>query len=121
MQIKKSESQEQCDVFKWARDPIVLKKYPDLALLFCTGNGLKLSIGQATKFKRQGNLKGVHDVILLVPKKYFHGLLIEMKIESGRLSEDQKWFHREMTDRNYLSITCYSAKEAIDAIDEYLK
>jgi len=120
MQLKKSEFQEQCEVFEWARDSLVLKKYPDLALMFCTGNGLKLSIGQAVKFKRQGNLKGVHDVILLVPKKYFHGLLIEMKKSDGKLSKDQKWFHKEMTDRNYLSIACYSSKEAIDAIVEYL-
>jgi hypothetical protein len=119
--MKKSESDYQIEVFAWARNPPVLKKYPDLAVMFCTGNGLKLSIGQATKFKRQGNLKGVHDIILLVPKKHYGGLLIEMKTEKGVISKEQKWFHKEMTDRNFLSVVCYSSTEAINCIEEYLK
>lgn len=118
--IKKSEFDIQCELFAWARNPLVLKKYPDLALLFCTGNGLRLPIGLAKKFKQQGNLRGVPDVILLTPNKEHYGLLIEMKAKGGIVSPEQKSFHAEMIKRNYSCVVCYSAREAIDRIERYL-
>ena len=121
LNIKRSEFQEQCELFSWARNPLVLKKYPDLALLFCTGNGLRLPIGLAKKFKQQGNLRGVPDVILLVPNREHFGLLIEMKAKGGVVSPEQKSFHAEMIKRNYRCVVCYSAGEAIAEVEEYFK
>lgn len=120
MQVRRTEFQEQCELFAWARNPLVLKKYPCLSSMFCTGNGLRLSIGLAKKFKQQGNLRGVHDVILLQPNKEYHALLIEMKAKGGTVSVEQKFFHEEMKLRGYKSVVCYSAWEAIDQIERYL-
>jgi len=126
MQVKKSESQEQCDVFKWARDPIVLKKYPMLELMFAINNVLKLSIGQAVKAKRTGTNKGTPDIMLPCPKNLgsifaIAGLFIEMKKTEGRLSPEQKDKIAKLTTAGYKCVVCYSATEAIDAIEEYLK
>lgn len=50
---KLSEHQEQCIIFEWAK--IMSSQYPELKLLNASLNGVRLSIGQATKAKRSGN------------------------------------------------------------------
>lgn len=124
----KSEFQEQCEVFSWARNPMVLKKYPMLELMFAINNGLKLTIGQAVKAKRSGTLKGMLDFMLAHPKKSKDGLsfsccglFVEMKKKGGKLSPEQKDKIEKLINAGYRCYVCYSSKEAIDCIEEYLK
>jgi len=126
IKINKSEFQEQCEVFEWARNPLVLKKYPMLELMFAINNGLKLSIGQAVKAKRMGTNKGTPDIMLPCPKNLgsiftIAGLFIEMKKKGGRLSPEQKDKIAKLTTAGYKCVVCYSATEAIMEIQEYLK
>ena len=111
------EAAEQEKVIKWARDNE--KNYPFLWMLHSSLNGVKLSKTQAGKAKASGMLSGVPDLFLPVPRGSFFGLYIEMKSEKGRLTENQQWFLSNAESLGYKTAVCYSAKEAIDAIEAY--
>lgn len=117
--IKHTEADYQQQVVEWARWAHRSGKYPNLDLLHCSLNGVKLSALQATKSKQQGMLSGVPDLFLPVPMGGYHGLFIEMKSEKGRLTENQQWFLSNAESLGYKTAVCYSAKEAIDAIEAY--
>jgi hypothetical protein len=117
--IKHTEANYQQQVVEWARLAHMSGKYPNLDLLHCSLNGVKLSALQATKSKQQGMLSGVPDLFLPVPIGGYHGLFIEMKSEKGRLSANQTWFLSKVELLGYKIAVCYSANEAIKTIENY--
>lgn len=119
--MKHIESAHQAQVVEWSRwafkaNPV---RYPHLEMLHCSLNGVKLSGTQAKIAKGQGMLSGVPDLFLPVPKNGYHGLFIEMKSEKGRVTENQHWFLTNAESLGYKIAVCYSAKEAISAIQAY--
>ena len=119
--MKHIESAYQTQVVEWSRwaykaNPV---RYPHLNMLHCSLNGVKLSGTQAKIAKGQGMLSGVPDLFLPVPKNGYHGLFIEMKSEKGRVTENQHWFLTNAESVGYKTAVCYSAKEAISAIEAY--
>ena len=119
--MKHIESAYQTQVVEWSRwaykaNPV---RYPHLNMLHCSLNGVKLSGTQAKVAKGQGMLSGVPDLFLPVPKNGYHGLFIEMKSEKGRVTENQHWFLTNADSVGYKTVICYSAKEAISAIEAY--
>lgn len=117
--MKHLESAHQAQVMEWSRWAYKTGKYPMLNMLHCSLNGVKLSATQARIAKAQGMLSGVPDLFLPLPKNGHHGLYIEMKSEKGRLTENQQWFLSNAESLGYKTAVCYSAKEAIDAIEAY--
>ena len=117
--IKHTEANYQQQVVEWARWAHRSGKYPNLDLLHCSLNGVKLSALQATKSKQQGMLSGVPDLFLPVPIGAYHGLFIEMKSDKGRLSTNQTWFLSKVELLGYKIAVCYSANEAIKTIENY--
>jgi hypothetical protein len=117
--MKHLESAHQAQVIEWSRWAYKTGKYPMLNMLHCSLNGVKLSATQARIAKAQGMLSGVPDLFLPLPKNGHHGLYIEMKSEKGRLTENQQWFLSNAESLGYKTAVCYSAKEAIDAIEAY--
>ena len=119
--MKHIESAHQAQVVEWSRwafkaNPV---RYPHLDMLHCSLNGVKLSGTQAKVAKGQGMLSGVPDLFLPVPKNGYHGLFIEMKSEKCRVTENQHWFLTNADSVGYKTVICYSAKEAISAIEAY--
>jgi len=103
---------------KWAYkcNPIA---YPNLDLLHCSLNGVKLTKTQSGIAKGQGMLSGVPDLFLPVPRQNYHGLYIEMKSQKGRVTENQEWFLSKTEGLGYKTAVCYSANEAIKTIQDY--
>lgn len=66
--IKHTEANYQQQVVEWARLAHMSGKYPNLDMLHCSLNGVKLSGTQAKIAKGQGMLSGVPDLFLPVPK-----------------------------------------------------
>ena len=119
--MKHIESAHQTQVVEWSRwafkaNPV---RYPHLDMLHCSLNGVKLTKTQAVIAKSQGMLSGVPDLFLPVPVGKYHGLYIEMKSEKGRVTENQEWFLSNAEGLGYKTVVCYSAKEAISAIQAY--
>ncbi len=111
------EAAEQEKVIKWARDNE--KTYPFLWMLHSSLNGVKMTKAQAGRAIAQGMLSGVPDLFLPVPKNGYHGLFIEMKYGSNKVTENQEKFLQNAANVGYAISVCYSANEAIKRIEDY--
>ncbi len=102
-----TESQIQKDFVAWFR-----KRYPEIEpLFFAVGNGGRRNAWTAKIMKDEGVRAGVSDLILLIPKHGYAGLLIETKKPDGKQSESQKEFERLATKYKYLYKICRSLPE----------
>ena len=92
-----TESQSQIAMVKWFR-----LQYPKLSpLLFHVPNGRYRSKTTARMLKAEGVVAGVSDLILLIPNSDYHGLLIEVKSETGRQTPLQKMWGSLASSRGY--------------------
>ena len=115
-----TEYQEQCRVAEYMRT------FYSNVLFFATGNGLKLPIGLAVKFKRMGNNRGVPDLVFpeqRLESNGYCGLFIEMKrTKGGVVSPVQKEWIEELNKIDGVkAIVCKGADEAIENIETLLK
>jgi len=127
--MKTIEADEQKALFEWAES--MLYYLPELALLNGSLNGVKLTIGQAVKAKKQGLKKGYPDLFLPVSRGGYHGLFIELKIKPYRnhkdkmvyptTSDDQKWWIEQLARQGYKALICKGFDSAQDYILNYLK
>ena len=111
------EAIEQAKVIDWAKANE--RNYPYLQLLHCSLNGVKMTKAQAGRAIAQGMLSGVPDLFLPVPKNGYHGLFIEMKYGSNKVTENQEKFLQNAANVGYAVSVCYSANEAIKRIEDY--
>lgn len=106
----------QCACVNWFR-----LQYPTHATaLFAVPNGGRRDRVSGAKLKAEGVLPGVSDLILLLPRGNHHGLLIEMKTESGKQSQAQRDWQRDMVHRGYKYMVIRSIDEFIDRVTDYL-
>ena len=112
------ESQMQQAIIRWA----AYSRHKDiLKHLHHSPNGGARSKTEGARFKREGVRPGFPDLVLLVPRNYYNGLIIELKTPKGRLTIDQKeWLHFLET-QGYCTHVCRSVDSAIKVIEEYLK
>lgn len=75
---------------------------------------------EAARLKAQGVVAGVADLFLPYPAREYHGLWIEMKSESGRLTDEQRTFLQVMVSRGYSAHVAHGASAAIDLLKWYL-
>lgn len=115
-----TEFQHQCALFTWARNLAVRYKYPQLDLLSCSLNGVKLSKAQAGKAKASGMLAGEFDIKLPVARGGFHGLIIEMKAGKNTTTDEQDWYAARMTQEGWAVAVHWDWEDARDEIINYL-
>ena len=91
-------------------------------LLFAVPNGGGRSKAQGGKLKAEGVLRGVADLLLLVPAGDYHGLCIEMKREKGsRWEKEQREWKEIVEAQGYKYIICHNQKEFETQVNLYLK
>ena len=126
-----SEWSEQCAVIDWRNRCLGARPY--LFMLFHTPNGEKREQVEYTRrdgskgtwspsgmrAKLAGASPGVPDLILPIRRGGFNGLAVEMKINGGSLSDDQKAWLRALALENWKVAVCYGAQAAIELIDQY--
>lgn len=115
------EAWEQERVFDWIRGNE--DQYPKLQLAYSTLNGVKLSPGLSVKMKRQGNKRGVPDIVLPARSGSgeYSGLYLELKrIKGGKVSKEQKEYISRLREENYCAEVVKGHKEAIARIKRYL-
>lgn len=115
----KSEDTEQITVIQWANYQV--NRYPELKWLHHVPNGGSRNKGEAIKLKQMGVKAGVSDLCLPYPKGIYCGLYIEMKYGNGHYQGSQEEFLKDMAAAGHFVATCYSAGEAIEIIENYLK
>ena len=69
--------------------------------------------------KKEGVQKGACDYILLVSRKGFHGLALELKVEkTGKVSPEQKTMIQLLSDQGYFVCVAYGWDQAqIDGLE----
>lgn len=111
-----SESQIQHACLEWFR-----MQYPGLALLmFAVPNGGKRDARTGAQMRYEGCVRGVADLILLVPKKGYASLCIEMKTPKGVQSEHQRTWQRAAEQYRNRYVVCRSLEEFMNEVNSYL-
>ena len=112
-----TERQIQIKCVSWFR-----ARYPEASkVFFSVPNGGARNAWTAKNLRDEGALSGVADLILLVPKKGYASLCIEMKKPGGRVSDTQKAFCEAAKAFKNKYVVCYSVEEFKTAVREYLE
>ena len=115
-----TEAREQICVIKWSQQPHIRQKWPELALLHHIKNETTEGARQVAVDRAMGVRKGVPDLCLPVAKGQYHSLYIELKTESGRLSEDQRWWGECLTAQGNFWECCHGWESAVSVLERYL-
>lgn len=112
-----SERQIQIQCVSWFR-----QRYPEASgVFFSVPNGGIRNAWTAKNLKDEGALSGVADLILLVPKKGYASLCIEMKKPGGKWSDTQKAFKTAAEGFKNKYVVCYSVEEFKAVVTDYLE
>lgn len=107
-------------------------RYPNVLFHSDFGSGIKLTMGQAAKQKRQnGGRRAWPDMFIAEPTKKYSGLFIELKKEGTRLQkkngewatphiEEQAKVLMQLDDKGYMAKFARGFDEAKKIIDDYL-
>lgn len=115
MKHRESDIQKSC--VRWFR-----LVYPNIGkLLFAVPNGGSRNKIEAAIMKAEGITAGVSDLILLYGNGKYNSLCIEMKTETGRLSENQKTWLKLASKNGSKCIVCRSLDSFMKAVTDYLK
>lgn len=87
--------QEKC--VNWFR----LKYRPESRLLFSVPNGGFRHPSVGAIMKREGMLRGVSDLLLLIPSRGYHALCVEFKVGDNQLSNEQVRFATHVLEWGY--------------------
>lgn len=113
--MKHIESRLQIACVRWFR-----MAYPKYKLmLFSVPNGGKRTLMEAIIMKNEGVVSGVSDLILLVGRKGFNSLCIEMKNKTSQTLNQKVWqLEAERNGNKY--VVCKSFEEFRMIIEDYL-
>ena len=113
--MKHIESRLQIACVRWFR-----MAYPKYKLmLFSVPNGGKRTLMEAIIMKNEGVVSGVSDLILLVGRKGFNSLCIEMKNKTSQTLNQKVWqLEAERNGNKY--VVCKSFEEFRITIEDYL-
>ena len=119
--MNRQEDIEQQMIVKWSQQATTRGKYPELKLLYHIPNERKCSAREGARLKSMGVKSGVPDLCLPVARGKHHGLYIELKTKSGKVSDAQKWWQAELNGQDYLSAVCYGWDQAVKVLADYLE
>jgi VRR-NUC domain len=114
-----TEQGHQTALFAWMADNLHL--YPELRWAFHIPNGGIRDPITASRMRAMGLKAGVPDIFLPVTRRQKHGLFLEMKIERGKLSDNQNDWIDILRMYNYEVAVCYGWEAARDFLIEYLR
>ena len=114
----RSEHDEQVLYFRWIDETV--RVHPDLARAFAVPNGGYRHIATAMKLKAEGVKPGIPDIMLLVARDVYHGLMIEMKRPGGTLSPMQADWHCAFTQDGFRVVIATTWESARDHTLAYL-
>ncbi len=97
-------------------------KRPQMRLpYFAVANGGKRHVITAVLLKAEGVRAGIQDLVFMIPRAGYHGLVVEMKrVKGGVVSRKQKVWGKAMAEMGYRWEVCKGHQQAIDAITDYL-
>jgi hypothetical protein len=117
---RSTEHQEQAALFEWAAMNEI--REPWLRWLHAIPNGGKRDARTGARLKAEGVKAGVPDVFMPMTCKSptFHGLYIEFKSKTGKMTQKQLEFAAHARNLGYGYVLCYSWLSAARVITNYL-
>ena len=129
MRKKRKASEESLQV---AVSTYLRLQYPGV-MFTSESSGIRLTMGQAVKAKKQRSQRGLPDMMILEPKGEYHGLMIELKragqspykvkdgsLKAGEHLEEQAAAIRKLISKGYAACFCVGFDEAKRRIDTYM-
>ena len=96
-------------------------QFPQLArLLHHSPNGGRRDAREGARFKQMGTQPGFPDLILLVPSKGYHALMLELKTCTGRQQESQKEYQRLIEEQGYKYLIVRTLEQFQQEVNTYL-
>ena len=86
-----------------------------------TKYGMKVVCSGGARLKAEGMVAGVADLLLLTPNKEYGSLAIEMKTQTGRLSESQKDWREEFEKAGNKYVVCRTFEQFMCEVVDYMK
>ncbi len=115
--FKLDEHEEQVRFVRWLDWYGERTKRP--LLYFAVPNGGERSKSTAGKLKAEGVRAGVPDIVIALPEG--RTLWIEMKVRNGgRVSPEQREFHRNLEARGHSVYVARGAREAAEIVKKHL-
>ena len=108
-----------CALIHWWGIYSRINKIPENLLLHIP-NGGNVGARNGKNLKSMGVRAGTPDYFLAHPNNGYHGLWIEVKTETGRVSPEQKTAIEVLGKQGYLAVVCRSTDEARLTIEQYL-
>lgn len=118
--VEPTEHQIQTAIVEWANTFYLICPFKVSHHLIAIPNGGYRNKSEAIRLKKEGVKSGVSDLFLAYPSRGFHGLWIEVKKISGKLSNDQKNWLDMVNACNYKGVVIYGVSQGIHAIKDYL-
>ncbi len=84
-------------------------------------NERKCTLMEGRLLKRMGVKKGVADFFLAFPQNQYAGLWVELKVNGGKLSPEQKSFLARKHQRGYCAMPVWEEEAAKELILTYLR
>lgn len=117
----RTEHSEQAAVIDWTNRMIQCGRFPEFEIgLFAVPNW-RVKKEHRLKMWREGVKAGVSDLILLVPRGEYHGLVIEVKLPGEKPDKDQKAFLKFCKSQGYCSRVCWGADHVIVILEWYME
>lgn len=125
---KVSEHVHQCHFFNWIR-----YAHPHILAFAIPNEQVRTTINkgdneaefkammQGKRMKAAGRLAGIPDIMIASANGVYHGLFIEMKTETGRMTESQKAIKAKLESEGYKVEMCQGWEQAVKITQEYLK
>ena len=86
-----------------------------------TRYGAKVVCSSGARLKAEGLVAGVADLLLLVPNEEYGCLAIEMKTQTGKLSDSQKEWRKVCEEAGNKYIVCRSFEQFMCEVVEYMR
>ena len=109
--MDRNEEREQARLVKWTHKREVRAVLPALAFLHHSPNGGQRTARAGAQMVALGTKRGWPDLVLPLPPP-LHGLAIEMKSTTGRVSEEQTGWLEHLAECGWSCHVCRSAEDA---------
>lgn len=76
---------------------------------------------EAINLKKAGLTPGVPDIFCAISKGQWHGLFIEFKANTNKLTKEQQLMFDKFTAAGYKCAVCYNLDEAIKVFVDYVE
>lgn len=97
-----------------------IKQYPDLKWLYHVPNGGSRNKAEASNLKAMGVKSGVPDLHLPIKRNGYSGLVIELKNDKGKVSNEQVDWLINFDRQGFKAVVCRGWEEAVKTIEDYL-